>query len=364
MQRGLGQRRQQADHGHLNSGVGDEPVLALEGVEGVIVEADDESAKHVDPGGIDLTNGGEEVQAGVLGFVDLLQTLRVGRFDAEKHPGKIRLAEQSQQFLVLRQVQRGLGPELESIAVRALVIDQKPQQFLGAGLVADQVVVHKKHVVHIERAQAVEFLPDLRHVLDARLTAEHHNDVAEVTLKRATAGVLQAHGRVFVDLKEIKARRRGILKGNHPGLAVKLAGRPLFKVAAEPRPDIFGLAGHHGVRQVFVVLGAQRRVAAARHHVVAFSAVVIQQLPLARKLDGHAADTDEIRLGRKWYGLDVFVDDFHFPVRRAQRGQRRQPEGRVHGPFAPQNLFHGPAEAPETFRKPGVDQNQTDGTVY
>jgi hypothetical protein len=66
-----------------------------------------------------------------------------------------------EQLIVLRQIQRRLGPELESIVVLALVIAHIAEEILRDVLVADEVVVDKENVVSIEPSQRIELASDL-----------------------------------------------------------------------------------------------------------------------------------------------------------------------------------------------------------
>ena len=111
-------------------------------------------AEHVDAVRVNAPHRGEDVFVQVLGLQRLLQAVRVGRFDADEHPGEVRFAEQFQQFPVLRQVERRLGAEAERPVVLALVVGEETQQFLRHEAMADQVVVDEEHVAHAGRPAA------------------------------------------------------------------------------------------------------------------------------------------------------------------------------------------------------------------
>jgi hypothetical protein len=55
--------------------------------------------------------------------------LFVGRFDPHKNRGKVRLLHQPQELIIVRQVDRGLGGELERKAIVSLPLDQPGQNF-------------------------------------------------------------------------------------------------------------------------------------------------------------------------------------------------------------------------------------------
>jgi hypothetical protein len=88
-----------------------------------------------------------------------------------------------------------------------------------------------------------------------------------------------------------------------------------------------------------------------------------EQFALPGKLHTHAAHPDQIGcwVQRQW--LHVLIDDGHFPVRRAQRGQRGEPERGVERALAGHDLIHGEAEAPEAFGETRVDQQQAHAVV-
>ena len=58
-----------------------------------------------------------------------------------------------------------------------------------------------------DSAHVVQFGDELVRVLHARPTAEDHDDVAELALKRTSARELQRPGRVAIDLEQIVSRR-------------------------------------------------------------------------------------------------------------------------------------------------------------
>ena len=105
--------------------------------------------------------------AQVLRLVRLLQAGGARRLDADEDRGEVRLAHQLQQLVVLRDVERHLGHELDRIAVLLLPLGQRVQQLLGFLLVADEVVVDDEDVA---QAEPVDLL-HLGHHLGDRLGA-------------------------------------------------------------------------------------------------------------------------------------------------------------------------------------------------
>jgi hypothetical protein len=119
---------------------------------------------------------------------------------------------------------------------------------------------------------------------------------------------------------------------------------------------VLGFAGDHAVGKLQVFLRAERGVAAARHDPKAGIAVVAQELLLPRRLHAHAADADHVGARLERQRLDVFVDDAHLPVRRAQRGERGEAERRIERALAGEHPLERPAEAPEALRLRRIDE--------
>ena len=153
VERRLRDRHEQSDHRRLDARLHDEAVLLAERLHRVVIEADDESREHVDSIGVDLLDRRKHVAADVLKLEGLLQALLVGRFDADEHPLEVRLAEKPKQLVVLRDVQRHLGSEVEPVFVFRLVLVQKLEEPFCQRLVADQVVVDEEGGVDVHRAQ-------------------------------------------------------------------------------------------------------------------------------------------------------------------------------------------------------------------
>ena len=142
----------------------------------------------------------------VLEFQCLLQAFLVGRFDADEHPLEVRQLKEREKLVVLRDVQRHFGPEVEPIAVLLLIVMKKLQQVFCEWLVADEVVVDEEDAADADRSQPVEFSAHLLERFRARLATEHHDDVAELTPKRAPPGKLQADELILRQLQESETR--------------------------------------------------------------------------------------------------------------------------------------------------------------
>jgi hypothetical protein len=101
----MGQGGEEPDHGHLDPRVHDEPILAIEGMRGVVVEADDEPRQHVDAVGVDGMHRPQHVRAQVLGLAGLLKARCVRRLDADEYGGEVGRPKEAEQLLILGQVQ-------------------------------------------------------------------------------------------------------------------------------------------------------------------------------------------------------------------------------------------------------------------
>ena len=205
--------------------------------------------------------------------------------------------------------------------------------FARRRLVADQVVVDEEHAAHAEPPQRVEFAADLLRRLDARLAAEHHDDVAEFAAetdsrantaswpsayrssfsrsKRGVGRIGQAHRAGFAD--KAPARRRARSRGRSAARCTRPRRR---------RPRV-------SARSV-VVFRAQRGEAAAGHDVVAAAA---DSTPSARAGVRICTPMPHTPM-RSASGASGTDSTFSSTIstcqwRRAQRRQRRQPQRRI-----------------------------------
>ena len=128
--------------------------------------------------------------------------------------------KQLQQFLVLSHVERGFGAEAEFIIMLVLILLEEGEQLLGNRQVSNQIVIHEEDTADLEAAQLVQFATHLLQALNARLSTEHDDDVAELATKRAAARELQRDVAVALELQEVEARRRGVGEGYRPSLVV------------------------------------------------------------------------------------------------------------------------------------------------
>ena len=130
----------------------------------VVVEADDHAGLHLDAVRLDLADALDQVAAHVLRLLGLLQRRLPRALDADEDGGEVGGAQQLEQLVVLRDVQRDLGVEVHRVAVRLAPVGDRAQQLLGELLVADEVVVDEED---LRRAEAVALLDLGHHLLHA-----------------------------------------------------------------------------------------------------------------------------------------------------------------------------------------------------
>ncbi len=117
-------------------------------------------------------------------------------------------AQQLEELVVLRDVQRHLGVEVHRVAVGLAPRGDGAQQLLRELLVADEIVVDEEDLGRAEAVALLDLGHHLRHALHARPATVDDDDVAELAIEGAAARELNRHRVVLVDVEEIEARRR------------------------------------------------------------------------------------------------------------------------------------------------------------
>jgi hypothetical protein len=103
-------------------------------------------------------------------------------------------AHHRKQFVVVRQIDRRFGRELERIAPAPLPLRQRRQEPLQRLLVADHVIVDERDVAAVAgEIERVQLLQHLLIGLGARNAAVELDDVAELAIERAAARELHAN---------------------------------------------------------------------------------------------------------------------------------------------------------------------------
>ena len=202
------------------------------------------------PARVDLVHAVGDAAARILLLAHLHQRLGIRAFDADEHADEIRLVHQPQQFVVVGEIERGLGGELERIIVRFEPRLEVRQECLHRLLVADQIVVDEIDMAAIaERVERIEFRQHLRRGLGARHPAVELDDVAEFAGERTAARELHADIEIAIELQQIEARDRRLahidlefLGGEH---ALARAGFPGRDEIAD---DVLDFAQHLEIR--------------------------------------------------------------------------------------------------------------------
>jgi len=212
-----------------------------------------------------------------------------------------RAAQQLEQLLVVRHVQRDLGVEVHRVAVGLAPVGDRAQQLFRELLVADEVVVDEEHLGRPEAMTLLDLRHDLRHRLHARAPAIHDDDVAELAVEGAAARELDRHRVVLVDVQQVEARRR---RGGEIRLLIRAVFVPPaagLVVLQKLRPGGLGLIDEEHVAAAAQLLGTERRVGAADHDETPAPAELVDDLEHALLVDDVAGDADDV-------GLDVEVD--------------------------------------------------------
>ena len=118
------------------------------------------------------------------------------------------------QLRIVGQIQGSLGEESEGVTVLLLPLDDLLQDRRDGTLIADQVVVDNKGHLQLRAPQGLQLRDDLLAGLQARAAAKGDDDVAELALKGAASGDLQAAEHIMLCFKLIVARAG---EGRHVG---------------------------------------------------------------------------------------------------------------------------------------------------
>ena len=106
-----------------------------------MIEADDHASGDEQVVRLNLVHRRDQVDPLVLELAGFGEARLAGRLDADEHRAEVRVAQQCQQLLVAHHVDADLGVERQGVTLAAVPGDQRPQQVLGVGAVADEVVV-------------------------------------------------------------------------------------------------------------------------------------------------------------------------------------------------------------------------------
>src|SRR6185436_11637336 len=246
---GVGQRVEKSHHAGGDGGVLDALDHAFGDRVLLGVEAHDEAAVHEDASLIDLADALGEASASVLSLLHRHQGLSVGAFDPHEDGEEVRALHQVQEHLVVGQVDRGLGRELEGIVPLREPRGERGEELLESLLVADEIVVDEVDVATVaDPVELLELGERLRGSLGAGNAAVELDDVAELAVERAAARKLHADVEILVELEKVEARhwalgdvRLELLAFEDPAL------RPLLPRLDQPLDDALGFTEYQEV---------------------------------------------------------------------------------------------------------------------
>src|SRR6516162_1181255 len=195
------QRVQQPNYGHRDRRILDALDDPLGGVALLAVETDDEAGEHENARVVDFIDALLQTASGVLLLLGQDQSVRIRTLNPNEDCKEIRCCQGAQQFQVIGQIDRSFGRKFEGKVLFVHPTLQIRQKFSESLFVANQIVVDKINMAAIaERVQGVEFGQNLLVGLGTRHSAVQLNDVAELTIERATARELDADVDIILEL--------------------------------------------------------------------------------------------------------------------------------------------------------------------
>ena len=224
--------------------------------------------------------------------------------------------------------------------------------------IADEVVVDDEGRPEADGAEFLELGQELLRLLHPGLAAEDHDDVAELALERAAAGILHGGRGVAVDLEQVEAGLRHRRHVGGPLLLVALPGRPApGDVLQELRPGGLRLADEAGVAQAREELLVHRHERPAHDGEDLHLLELEEDLPHPLLLHDHPGDADDVvaRQGLPVDVLDVLVEEGHL-VSAAHPGHGRERPGDHRAPLVARVERKGEIEPPVGRLEPGIDE--------
>src|SRR6202047_2834931 len=191
-----------------------------------------------------------DVAPGVLLLLHLHERLWIRALDADENREEVRVLHRLQQLVVIGDIDRGFGRELERIVALFQPGFEPRQQRAEVLLVADEIVVDEIDMpaitVIVERLQLGE---NLIVGLGARHATIQLDDIAELAGERAAARILYADEEIVIEFDQIVTRHRALrdvdlefLGGEHTLAFAAFPG------GDEVRHDVLSLADHLEVR--------------------------------------------------------------------------------------------------------------------
>src|SRR5580704_475483 len=150
----------------------DETDLPIENVGAVIVETDDHTAPDLESvglDGVDLFGHAAVFATKVLQLAGFTQRILVGAFDSHKDGTDICLVHESQEFVVVCEIERSFGKKGHRIVMRLLPGDHLAENLFDRPLVANQIVIDDEGGTHRSgTANRLQFCHDLWNCLQSR----------------------------------------------------------------------------------------------------------------------------------------------------------------------------------------------------
>ena len=291
---------------------------------------------------LDAADRGAKVAAGaqVEFLAELAQAVRGRGLEADEDAAAAGLPSQRHQFVVVGEIDGGLGNPL----LAQLGLAEGAKEILGAGDVirarADEVVVDDQNALLWNGGELAN------HVVDGTLPvlgAVEGRHAAEATIQGAAARGLDGAKGIALG-QQILARGHEVLDRHVAAIVVTLQ-LPRLHVLEYLRPDDFGFLGHHRVHLPQNFVQAHGCVNATHHHGNAEAAKVRSDLIGPRRLRRERGDAHQIRPrhGRVVGAAQVLIQDGHFPLGRRLARQHQQTQRLPDTVAVPPILFGGDA---------------------
>ena len=282
-----------------------------------MIEADDEAAGDLQSRLLDLFDGSHQVALDVVVLAALGQRFLVGRFDADEDHGESCAGHQVQELVVVGEVYRRFGEELERPRFLFLPFDDCRQDFpFQFPAVADEIVVDEEDVSLVAaRVNGIEFRDYLLCGFGSDFATEELRDVAELAVIRAAPRVLDIHRIIFVQIDEVPLGHGGSLEVVEAARGVNTRGLIVLEVVEESRQGCFRFIEYEVVDTVEVfVLGGKQWSPGDYLHPLFFAP--LYHFPRGIALHYHGADEDDVRPFNLLVleAADVHVHNFLFPI--------------------------------------------------
>ena len=356
---------EESHHRDDNSALPDESDQRVKNGQGVVVETHDESPLDLQTRFLEGPDACDQIPVFVRCLPAFLQAFFIRAFDPDEHFFKSRLGHQVQQSRVVGEVERRLGPECERIVPCLRPPDDQRENFLlQLNPVANKIVIDKKHVAAPPApVQGVQLHDHLRRGFRAGQTSVENCDVAELTVVRAAARVLNIHCGVLAGIDQVPPRQWGCGQIRPLICFVQVFRFAGLEIIEKPRQRYFRLVQDEMIHPLeFLMPGGKQRSASndLRPHLVASG----NNLPRRIRLNRHPAKKDvvgpsEILGGERG---QIEIDKPLLPIERQESGNGQQSQGRLPGFLG--NEPESVLERPEVIRIFGADEKDIHRSAF